>query len=82
LCHGWGGGPAAWLSEYVLGLKIVEPGMKKIAIQPNLGDLAWAKGSLPTPFGIVTVSHRKKTDGTIETQYELPAGVTLAKSDR
>jgi hypothetical protein len=81
LCHGWGGGPAAWLSEYVLGLKIVEPGMKKIAIQPNLGDLSFAKGSLPTPFGLVRVSHRKKSDGTIKTEYELPDGVSLATGE-
>ncbi len=79
LCHGWGGGPAAWLNEYVLGFKVVEAGMKKIAIRPNLGDLDWAKGSLPTPYGTVNVSHRKKSDGTIETAYKLPDGVSLDK---
>ena len=44
-------------------------------IEPHLGDLEWAKGTYPTPYGDIYVSHVKKTDGTIESQVEVPEGV-------
>ncbi len=75
LCHGWAGGATPWLSENVLGIKILEPGCKKVKIEPHLGDLEWAKGTYPTPYGDIYVSHVKKTDGTIESQVEVPEGV-------
>jgi len=79
LCHGWASGPTAWMSEYVLGIKIVEAGCNKIKIEPNLGDLEWAEGSYPTPYGIVRVSHKKLTDGKIETNVWVPEGVVVVK---
>ena len=32
LCHGWASGQTAFLSEYVLGVKILEPGCRKVKI--------------------------------------------------
>lgn len=77
LCHGWSSGPTPWLSEYVLGIIVLEPGCKKIKIEPHLGDLDWVKGSYPTPYGVVTVEHRKDKDGIIKTDYEAPEGVEV-----
>lgn len=34
LAHGWASGPTPWLSEYVLGVKIIAPGCKIIKIDP------------------------------------------------
>ena len=62
LCHGWASGVTPWLSENVLGVKILEPGCKKIKVEPHLGDLEWAKGTYPTPYGEITVSHVKQAD--------------------
>ena len=56
LCHGWSAGPAAFLSESILGIKIIEPGCKKILISPHTGNLAWAKGTYPTPYGAIEIS--------------------------
>jgi len=55
LCHGWSAGPAAILPERLLGIKILAPGCKKLSIKPQLGKLNWAKGSYPTPYGLVQV---------------------------
>ncbi|TLS52353.1 alpha-L-rhamnosidase [Paenibacillus antri] len=77
LCHGWASGPTAWLSEYVLGVRIVEPGCRKLAIRPRLGDLEWAEGSFPTPFGPVRVAHRRRADGAVETEIDAPVGVEI-----
>jgi len=35
LCHGWASGPTSFLSRYVLGVKPIEPGYKKIKIEPS-----------------------------------------------
>lgn len=76
-CHGWAGGATPWLTENVLGIKVLESGCTKIKVEPHLGDLEWAKGSYPTPYGEVIVSHVKKEDGTVESQIQLPEGVSL-----
>ncbi|MDR3140913.1 MAG: alpha-L-rhamnosidase [Tannerellaceae bacterium] len=77
LCHGWASGPTAWLSEYVLGVQVVEPGCSKVRIVPNLGDLQWVEGTFPTPRGIITIRHEKKADGEIESVIKAPEGITI-----
>ncbi len=65
LCHGWAGGPVAFLSQYVLGVNVAEPGCKRLVIKPNLGDLEWARGTFPTPYGNVKIDHRRDGDRVI-----------------
>lgn len=74
LCHGWASGPTAFLSRKVLGIIPVEPGYKKIKVQPDLGNLSFAQGCIPTPYGIIRVRHEKTDDG-IKTQLSLPDGI-------
>ena len=78
LCHGWASGPTAFLTEYVLGIRIAEAGCKKITVEPNLCGLEWAKGSFPTPYGKVTVEHIKHGD-RIETKISAPKEVEVIK---
>ena len=35
LCHGWAGGPTAWLSRHVLGVQPMAPGCSKLSIDPR-----------------------------------------------
>ena len=44
-----------FLSEYVLGVRFAAAGCRKVEIRPDLGDLAWAEGSVPTPQGVLNV---------------------------
>lgn len=74
-CHGWAGGPTAWLSKNVLGVSPVEPGFGKVKIEPKLGRLQWAEGSYPTPKGPIRVRHEKQADGSIKSDITLPPGV-------
>ncbi len=76
LCHGWSSGPAAFLAEEVLGCHIVEDGCKTLAIKPNLGDLEWAEGVYPTPYGDVLIS-AKKQGGEVKVRVEAPGDVTI-----
>lgn len=79
LCHGWASGPTSWLTEHVLGVKVVEPGCRTIKITPNLGDLKWVEGSFPTPFGVVSISHVRMDNGDIKTEVSAPKEVKVIK---
>ena len=77
LCHGWSSAPTAFLAEEVLGIHILEAGCRKLLIKPNLGNLSWAKGDYPTPFGVVSVSCKKNVDGSIKTEWTAPKGIEI-----
>lgn len=77
--HGWAGGPTAWLSENILGIKPMAPGCAKVKITPNLGNLDWVEGTFPTPKGAIKVRHEKQPDGTIKSKIELPNGIEQVK---
>ena len=78
-CHGWAGGPTAWLSKNVLGVTPVAPGCAQVRISPKLGHLAWAEGTYPTPKGPIHVRHDKQPDGSIKSIVKLPDGVERVK---
>jgi hypothetical protein len=77
LCHGWASGPTAWLTEHVLGIKVVEAGCKAIKIEPHLGDLKFVEGTYPTPYGVLKVKHTKLANGKIKTDINAPKGVRI-----
>ncbi|MCH7227136.1 alpha-L-rhamnosidase C-terminal domain-containing protein [Haloferula sp. A504] len=79
-CHGWAGGPTAFLSRHVLGIEPAAPGFTKVRIDPNLGDLDWAEGTYPTPHGIIKVRHEMQANGSIRSEVELPEGVSLSEA--
>ena len=76
-CHGWASGPAPFLMQYVLGCKPLTPGCTKVLIKPALGKLSYAKGTFPTPKGIITVCHKKQADGTIQTTFTAPENIEI-----
>lgn len=79
LCHGWASGPTPWLTEHVLGIQVKAPGCKVIKITPHLGDLEFAEGTFPTPYGILKVKHTKGKDGKIKSEINAPKGVTILR---
>ena len=78
-CHGWASGPTTWLSRHVLGIEPVGVGFKQVRIEPHLGDLQWAEGTFPTPYGVISVRHEKKADGTVVSDIKLPKGIKQVK---
>lgn len=82
LCHGWSAGVCAYLSEYVLGVKITKPGCREITLAPSLGDLTEVSGVYPTPHGDLEIHCTKAADGKVHTTYRAPEGVkvTLAEA--
>jgi hypothetical protein len=54
-CHGWSSTPTRDLIVHTLGITPAEPGYAKVRVAPALGDLEWARATVPTPHGFVTV---------------------------
>ena len=76
-CHGWSSGPVPFLVERVLGVNVIEPGCKKIKIEPHLSGLSWAKGTYPTPYGNVEIEHKLGADGKVITKFNAPKEVEI-----
>jgi alpha-L-rhamnosidase len=53
--HGWSSTPTRDLSTRVLGVMPAVPGFAVATVEPALGDLSWARGSVPTPAGPLSV---------------------------
>lgn len=79
LCHGWASGPAAWMTARILGVSPAEPGYKSFRFEPFLGDLTWAQGDVPTPYGPIHVRLDKAADGSIQSTVRAPEGVVQVK---
>ena len=72
-CHAWSAAPTYALPACVLGVTPLAPGFSEVAIAPQPGDLAWARGDVPTPHGIVHVEWTR-ADGRFTLRINLPAG--------
>ncbi len=77
LCHGWASGPCPFLIDTVLGLKLLSPDC--VLVAPDLGDLEWARGSIPTKYGTVRVLARKQEDGSVSTIIHEPKGIRIIR---
>jgi len=73
LSHGWCSSPLFHLSSQVLGVTPADPGFKKVLIRPELCDLKWARGTVPTPQGNVKVSWAL-IDNALRLEVSVPQG--------
>ena len=73
-CHGWSAAPTFFLSAETLGVRPTKPGFAECVVAPQLGDLAFLRGAVPTPHGLITVSCERQ-GGKVRTTVQLPPGV-------
>ena len=69
--HAWGGTPAWQLPVRLLGLRVLEPGFRRVSLAPGLFGLEWADVVFPTPFGPIRAELRAGRPPRVG----LPAGV-------
>lgn len=74
LCHGWSSGVLPFFIEEIVGLKILEPGFKKVAVRPDPGSLKYIAAKIPTPFGVMSIEVKNG-----RTDVVVPNGITLVK---
>ncbi len=73
LAHGWSGGVAASLTEWVLGIRQVAPLYSQFSFVPHPSGLNWASGRIPTPLGPIDASWSKTNSG-MEDRLTVPSG--------
>ena len=62
-CHAWSALPAYLLQAFVLSVQLLEPGFRRAFIHPQLCDLDWAEGRVPTPHGVIAVRVERNAMG-------------------
>jgi hypothetical protein len=80
-CHAWSASPCYVAGHDILGVVPAEPGFRRISLRPFLGDLEWARGVVPTPFGPVSVSLTKRPDGRLHAVVRVPEGIEVDAED-
>ena len=73
--HAWGGTPAYALPLALSGLEILEPGYRKIRLNPSLLGLDHAKVQIPTPCGMIELTLEAGKEPVIF----VPNGIELVK---
>lgn len=73
--HAWAGTPAYALPLALTGISVVEPGFKRIRLNPSLLGLKEAYVQIPTPMGMIEVMMKEGE----ETQVTVPDGIILEK---
>lgn len=77
-CHSWSGSPAIYATEYVLGLRLAEPGNPRAyVLDPVETGRDHAEGSLPLSDGLLHVRWTRQPDGRLSAHATVPPGVTL-----
>jgi hypothetical protein len=59
----------------ILGVRPTSPGFGTVLIKPETCGLSWARGTVPTPHGTVSVSWAKEND-RLRFEIALPGGTT------
>jgi hypothetical protein len=55
----------------------LEDGWRTFTVAPQLGNLTWAKATIPTPHGAIQVDAKNR-----KTTVIIPSGTTLVVDDR
>lgn len=76
--HGWSCTPTKDMVFYTLGVTPAEPGYTVARVAPRLGPLAWAKGAVPTPHGLIRVH---ATADTVWIESPVPVVLDLEGQD-
>jgi alpha-L-rhamnosidase len=65
------------MHQIIGGIAPLEPGYSRVLIAPQPGgDISWARSSLETRDGKISVSWSRDGDGPIELEIAIPEGVT------
>ena len=71
--HAWGAAPANIIPRWLMGIRPLEPGWKRLIIQPQPGNLRYADIRVPTVKGNVSASFRRE-NGEFILRVHIPAG--------
>ena len=73
-CHGWSNLPGLAFRQLYLGVRVEEPGCRRVRIAPWSGTLLFAEGVVPLPQGSLKIAWHRDDD-TFKATVEVPSGV-------
>ena len=73
-CHAWGASPNIEFYRIILGIDTGAPGFRKVIIEPSLGNLKEASGTMPHPSGDISVSYKINRNNKLIAIISLPDG--------
>jgi alpha-L-rhamnosidase len=76
-CHAWSASPVYEFLATVCGIEPGSPGFKTVRIEPHLGRLNRAAGTVPHPAGPIQVELTRAA-GTLRVRVDLPGALTGA----
>jgi hypothetical protein len=74
-CHAWSASPVYLLVQIVLGVQPTTPGWTTVRIKPFIGDLDFARGTIPTPWGPLVIEWEKAGEDQLAVRLEVPEGL-------
>ena len=75
-CHAWSASPDYDFLATVAGIRPGTAGFKSVEIEPALGKLAFIKGQMPHPAGMISFDLRRTGTDGITGSIALPEGLT------
>jgi hypothetical protein len=75
-CHAWGASPNIEFLRTVLGIDTDAPGFNKIKIEPHLGSLKKAEGTMPNPNGEIKVNYNINSQDKLDALISIPKGTS------
>jgi hypothetical protein len=74
--HAWSGGPLTMMHQYIAGIEPTAPGFKRFSVKPQLGPLKKVETTVPTPYGKIKVTARRKGSEKLALKLIVPRGTT------
>jgi hypothetical protein len=74
-CHAWSASTNYDFLATICGIVPASPGFRSVRIEPALGELQSAKGTMPHPSGTISVELKRTGSAGIHAAIQLPAGV-------
>ena len=68
-----------FFTEMILGIKPLESGFKTFEFAPDLFSLSFAKGSAPTPYGLIEVELSRDAAGAVKSYISAPEGARYVR---
>ena len=81
LCHGFSCTPAIFMHQTLLGVRALKPGFGEFLLAPQSLGLLWARGSVPTPYGLIQAQWKALDDNRMRIEVVVPQNTTAVLED-
>lgn len=74
-CHAWSASPSYDFLATLCGISSLAPGFQKVQIKPQMGELSFVNGTMPTHRGDLVVSVTRKGNTGVSARVNMPVGM-------